>query len=75
VAYPIWNDDYGQVDASIRWHATDSLEFSLQGSNLTNAETVLRQQVTDADDGGLLMPNAWFQNDRRLTFAVRYYSQ
>lgn len=74
VAYPIWNEDYGQVDASIRWHFSDTMEISLQGSNLTNAETVLRQQVAHADEGGLLLPNAWFQNDRRLTLAFRYYS-
>ncbi|MGH8223664.1 MAG: TonB-dependent receptor domain-containing protein, partial [Woeseiaceae bacterium] len=73
VAYPIWNEDYGQVDASIRWQVTDNLEVSLQGSNLLNEETVLRQQVTNADDGGLVMPNAWFQNDRRLTLAFRYF--
>lgn len=74
VAYPIWNEDYGQVDASIRWQMTDNFELSLQGSNLTNEETVLRQQVINADDGGLTMPNAWFQNDRRMTLAFRYYS-
>jgi TonB-dependent receptor len=74
VAYPIWNEDYGQVDASIRWHITDNFELSLQGSNLTNEETVLRQQVSNAEDGGLTMPNAWFQNDRRLTLAFRYVS-
>jgi TonB-dependent receptor len=74
VAYPIWNQDYGQVDASVRWHITDNFELGLQGSNVTNEETVLRQQVSNAEDGGLTMPNAWFQNDRRLTFAFRYNS-
>jgi TonB-dependent receptor len=74
VAYPIWNQDYGQVDASIRWQINDNFEMSLQGSNITNEETVLRQQVSNADDGGLTMPNAWFQNDRRLTLAFRYNS-
>jgi iron complex outermembrane recepter protein len=72
VAYAIWNEPYGQVDASLRWNVTDRLELSLQGSNLTDAETILRQQVTDASDGGLLLPNAWFQNDRRYTLAFRY---
>jgi TonB-dependent receptor len=75
VAYPIWNQDYGQVDASIRWQINDNFELSLQGSNVTNEETVLRQQVGNADDGGLTMPNAWFQNDRRLTLAFRYNSK
>ena len=60
------------MDASLRWNVTDRLELSLQGSNLTDAETILRQQVTDASDGGLLLPNAWFQNDRRYTLSFRY---
>ena len=72
VAYPIWNEDYGQLDASIRWNVTDRFEVALQASNLTNSETVLQQQVSNAADGGLVMPNAWFQNDRRLTLSVRY---
>jgi iron complex outermembrane recepter protein len=72
VAYPVWNDDYGQVDASIRWHMNDNWEFMLSGSNLNNAETKLRQQVTNVSDGGLTLPNAWFQNDRRFTLSFRY---
>ena len=74
VAYPIWNEDYGQIDASIRWKMNDNWEFMLSGSNLNNEETVLRQQVTNAEDGGLLLPNAWFQNDRRYTLSFRYKS-
>lgn len=72
VAYPIWNDDYGQVDGSVTWHINDNFEVHLQGSNLTNAETKLFQQVSGVEDGGLLLPNAWFQNDRRYTFGFRY---
>jgi TonB-dependent receptor len=72
VAYPIWNDEYGQVDASLAWHVSDNFEFHVQGSNLTNEETRLFQQVSNAEDGGLLLPNAWFQNDRRYTIGFRY---
>lgn len=72
VAYPIWNDDYGQVDGSFTWHFNDNLDFKFQGSNLTNSETVLQQQVSNVEDGGLRLPNAWFQNDRRYTIGVRY---
>ncbi len=74
VAYPIWNDDYGQLDASVRWQITDSWELGLSGSNLLNTETKLYQQVTDADDGGLLLPNAWFQNDVRYTLYLRFFN-
>jgi TonB-dependent receptor len=72
VAYPIWDEDYGQLDGSIRWNVTDRLELALQVSNMTNSETVLRQQVQDADNGGFTLPNAWFQNDRRYTLYFRY---
>jgi iron complex outermembrane recepter protein len=72
VAYPIWSDEYGQVDASFAWHISDNFEFNVQGSNLTNEETRLFQQVSNVEDGGLLLPNAWFQNDRRYTIGFRY---
>jgi iron complex outermembrane recepter protein len=72
VAYPIWDEDYGQLDGSLRWSITDRLELALQVSNITNSETVLRQQVSNADDGGQVLPNAWFQNDRRYTLSFRY---
>lgn len=70
--YPIWNDAQGHLDASIRYSINDNIELSLQGSNLTNVTTKLKQQVTDSADGGLLLPNAWFQNDRRYTLGVRF---
>lgn len=72
VVYPVWSEDQGHLDASIRYNLTDNIEVSLQGSNLLNTETKLKQQVTDTDKGGLLLPNAWFQNDRRFTLGVRF---
>lgn len=72
VSYPIWNDATGQVDGSIRYNATDNIEISFQASNLLNEQTVLRQQVENSEDGGLRLPNAWFQNDRRYTLGVRF---
>jgi TonB-dependent receptor len=73
VAVPIWNEDYGQLDGSLRWRVTDSIELGISGSNLTNTETVLRQQVQNASDGGLTLPASWFQNDRRYTLTFRYF--
>ncbi|MBE8715613.1 TonB-dependent receptor [Cellvibrio sp. KB43] len=72
VVYPVWNEAQGHLDASIRYNITDNIELSLQGSNLLNTTTKLRQQVTDADDGALKLPNSWFQNDRRFTLGVRF---
>ena len=44
----------------------------LDAQNLTESETVLRQQVTN---DGLLLPRSWFTNDMRLTLGVRYRIQ
>jgi TonB-dependent receptor len=72
VAYPIWTEDYGQVDGSFTWHFDDNFEFHVQGKNLTNAETKNLQQVSNFEDGGLLLPTGWFQNDRTYTIGFRY---
>jgi TonB-dependent receptor len=71
VYLPIWQDSAGFLDASFRYRATDNLELSIQGSNLLNTQTVLRQQVTNASAGGVLAPNAWLRSDRRFVFGGR----
>ncbi|MFL9839969.1 TonB-dependent receptor [Sphingomonas sp. ST-64] len=68
VGLPIWQDATGLLDASIRFRATNNIEFVLEGSNLLGTDTVLYQQV---DSTGLLKPNAWFKQDRRFQFGVR----
>jgi len=68
---PIWQKATGVLDASIRYAVTPNLELSIEGSNLLNTTTRLEQQVTNAEDGALLKPNAWFQNDRRFIFGAR----
>lgn len=65
---PMWQEASGFLDASVRYRLSDHVEFSLQGSNLLNTQTVLKQQVNDA---GLLKSGSWFQNDRRVVFGVR----
>lgn len=47
---PVYNDDYGQLDASVEYRVTDSLSVSLQAINLGNAETVLIADQNDAGD-------------------------
>lgn len=71
VSYPIWNSATGQLDGSIRYKINDNIEVMLSGSNLLNEQTVLEQQVSDQSAGGLRLPNASTQQDRRLTFGVR----
>jgi iron complex outermembrane receptor protein len=68
VGLPIWQDDAGYLDASFKYRMTDRIEFSLEGSNLLDTDTVLKQQV---DNAGTLAPNAWFKNDRRVQAGVQ----
>ena len=66
---PIWQDATGYLDASFKYRLTANFELSIQGSNLLGTDTVLFQQV---DNTGLLKPNSWFKNDRRIQFGIRY---
>lgn len=75
VAYPVWNEAYGALDGSIKYSVNDYLDITFQGSNLLNEETVTRQQVTNIDEGGLLLPTGRFQQDRRFTVGLRLVFQ
>jgi TonB-dependent receptor len=66
--YPVYNDDTGQLDASIFFDINENIKLAIQGTNLTNSVTKTLQQFT-AD--GLLAPRSYFMNDRRFTFGVR----
>lgn len=68
---PAWQRGAGYLDGSIRYALTPHFEVSLQGSNLLNTKVRLEQQVTGADNGAILVPNSWFQNDRRFQFGIR----
>jgi iron complex outermembrane recepter protein len=72
IKLPIWQDDYGQLDASVHYKPSDSWDVFLDAQNLTEAETVLRQQVNQE---GLQLPRSWFTNDMRLQLGVRYRFQ
>ncbi|HWU92209.1 MAG TPA: TonB-dependent receptor [Sphingomicrobium sp.] len=82
VYLPVWQEGAGFLDASIRYRLTNSIELSIEGTNLLNTKTKLLQQVADKDsdingdgvpDGKVVLtPNAYFQNDRRLILGVRW---
>lgn len=72
IKLPIWQDAYGQLDGSVHYKPSDSWDIFLDAQNLLQAETVLKQQVTN---DGLLLPRSWFINDRRLQLGVRYRIQ
>jgi len=69
VGLPIWQDATGYLDASLRFRIFSGVELSLQGSNLLGTDTVLYQQI---DNSGLLKPNAWFKNDKRIQAGIRF---
>jgi iron complex outermembrane recepter protein len=72
VKLPIWQDAYGQLDASVHFKPSSNWDIFLDAQNLTEQETVLRQQVNNQ---GLLLPRSWFTNDLRLQLGLRYRIQ
>ena len=72
VKLPIWQDAYGQLDASVHYKPSASWDVFLDAQNITEEETILRQQVNDT---GLTLPRSWFTNDMRLQLGVRYRIQ
>ncbi|HSG33825.1 MAG TPA: TonB-dependent receptor [Sphingomonadaceae bacterium] len=66
--YPIYNDETGQLDASIFYSITPNIKLAIQATNLTNEVTKTLQQI---DEDGLLAPRSFFMNDRRYSFGVR----
>jgi len=68
IGFPVWQEATGYMDASIRFRATNNIEFVVEGTNLLGTDTVLKQQV---DSAGLLKDYAWFKNDRRFQIGAR----
>lgn len=60
----LWNDSYGQLDASFGYNLTDSITLSLEAINLTNEEVV----EYNTDTARLF---SIYQNGRRFTAGVR----
>lgn len=74
VALPVWQKPAGYLDGSVRYDVNQSVQLSFQVSNLLNTQTKLMQQVADEDSPEgkrILVPNAFFQQDRRYTIGAR----
>lgn len=69
---PIFQESYGQVDASITYSINDNFKIGLQGYNLTNAITKTSAAVTDQNNAVRLVPRGWYMNDRRYSFIARF---
>lgn len=74
IGVPVWSEAAGYLDATLRYKVSDNAELSFQASNLLDTESVLTQQLTDADDGGLRKDYSWNRTDRRymLTLRLKY---
>ncbi|WP_241761208.1 TonB-dependent receptor [Erythrobacter sp. NAP1] len=66
---PVFQEDTGQLDASIFVSVTDYLKLGVQGVNLLDEVTVT-SQVIDFD--GTRITRSAFRNDRRFTFLARF---
>ena len=69
---PIFQEDYGQLDASITVSITPQLKLGIQGVNLTNSVTKTSAAVTDQNGDVRLVPRGWYMNDRRVTGMIRF---
>ncbi len=65
----IFNDDTGQLDASIFYSITPNIKVGVQGVNLTNEVTKTLRAYTN--DPSKLAPRSYFMNDRRYSFIIR----
>jgi iron complex outermembrane recepter protein len=72
IKLPVWQEAYGQLDASVHYKPSSAWDIFLDVQNLTQEETVLYQQVNAS---GLLLPRSWFTNDLRMQLGVRYRIQ
>ena len=66
---PIWQEDTGQLDASIFYSVTDNIKLGIQGVNLLD-EVTETSQIVDFD--GTRFTRSAFRNDRRYTFLARF---
>lgn len=65
---PVYQDDYGQVDASIFYHFSDSIKAGIAATNLTN-ETVSTQFQLNQEGDRTQGLN--FKTDTRYTFTLQ----
>lgn len=69
---PIYQRDYGQLDASVSFAIDDSLRVGVQGVNLLNSVTKTSAVIEDQNDEIRLVPRGWYMNDRRFTLFARF---
>ncbi len=66
VNQPVWNEAYGQLDASIIFDVNSHVKMGLQAQNLLKAKTYI-----DVGPVSLHPRYAWEETDRHIAFLVR----
>ena len=66
---PIFQEDVGFLDGSIRWDVNENIQFRVQAANLLNTRTKATQQV---DPFGTRLSRTSFIGDRRIKFGFRW---
>jgi outer membrane receptor protein involved in Fe transport len=71
---PVFQEEYGQLDASIFFQATENIRIGVQGVNLTNSvtRTSVAVQGPDGVDDIRIVQRGWFMNDRRYSLIARF---
>jgi len=65
---PVWQDDYGQLDASVQWRFMKNFALGFESVNLTH--TKLKELVDNMNGAGLTYHN-WVDSDRRYGIFLR----
>lgn len=65
---PLWNEDRGQMDASVFYKINDSITVGIQGTNLTDTQTKTTMLL---NNDYLESGRSWFVADRRIALVAR----
>lgn len=66
INFPVWSENYGQLDGSLLYSINKHIKIGVQGTNLLNSRTFL-----DVGDPDLKPRYSWTDTDRRFAFLVR----
>lgn len=71
---PVFQEAYGQLDASAFVQVTPNFRLGIQGVNLTNSitKTSVAVQGPGGEDDIRIIPRGWFMNDRRFSLLARF---
>lgn len=77
IGLPMWQEDSGYLDGSVRYQVNDALEVSLDVSNILDTTAVMQQQVFGDSPGSpgakpVKIDSGWTRNDRRFQLGVRF---